>query len=310
MQRRALPRRYVAAPMSRYGSADRRIQRILNSSTLSRGMTWLGVMTMLLIASPLAYFMATAVPATAAPPPPLTRSGPGRNGGGRMSRTMSSSTGLVGLGSVAASVVPVRTWIDGSLHSVKFQEGQLVHAGDVVAVVSGRASEKQLADQHAVVDFLRDMLAAATDPDSKRELKAKYELAQHQLALFQAGVAEFPIKAPVSGIAGLRRVEPGSMVRPADADGIVTIAEVQPISVLFMLPEKFVPEFRAALDSGRHATVEAWNTDNSAKIATGVLTAMDNQIDPNTGTIKLKATFENKDGKLFPNQFVNVHIVK
>ena len=126
----------------------------------------------------------------------------------------------------------------------------------------------------------------------------------------KAGVADFPINAPVSGIAGLRRVEPGTMVRPTDENGILTIAEVQPISVLFTLPERFVPEFREALDSGRHATVEAWNTDNSAKIATGVLTAMDNQIDANTGTIKLKATFENKEGKLFPNQLVNVHIVK
>lgn len=297
--------------MSRYGSTDRRIQRILDSSTLSRGMTWLGLMTMLAIASPLAYFMATAVPAIAAPAPPLTRTnappqirpGRGRSGGVRQSS-------LVGLGTVTASVVPVRTWIDGPVKSVNFKEGQLVHAGDVVAVVSGRPSEKQLADQTALRDFLRDMVAAATDPDSKRELEAKYELAQHYLALAKAGAADFPIKAPVSGIAGLHLVEPGNMVRPTDPNGILTIAEVQPISVLFTLPEKFVPEFRAALDSGAHAAVEAWNSDNSAKIATGVLTAMDNQIDPNTGTIKLKATFENEDGKLFPNQFVNVRVLK
>ncbi|HEY4089412.1 MAG TPA: multidrug transporter subunit MdtA, partial [Bryobacteraceae bacterium] len=110
--------------------------------------------------------------------------------------------------------------------------------------------------------------------------------------------------------AGLRLVEPGDMVRPTDANGILTIAEVQPISVLFTLPESFVPEFREALHSGKHATVEAWNNNSSAKLATGVLTAMDNQIDPNTGTIKLKATFENEDGKLFPNQFVNVRVLK
>ncbi|HEY4089049.1 MAG TPA: M56 family metallopeptidase [Bryobacteraceae bacterium] len=112
MQRRALPRTHLGVPMSRYGSADRRIQRILDSSTLSRGLTWLGMLSMLVIASPLAYFMATIAPATAAPasPPantsaptkavaagPQTRPGPGRNGGGRMSQTVSSRTGVVGL---------------------------------------------------------------------------------------------------------------------------------------------------------------------------------------------------------------------
>jgi beta-lactamase regulating signal transducer with metallopeptidase domain len=134
MQRRALPRHYVGVPMSRYGSTDRRIQRILDSSTLSRGMSWLGVITMLAIASPLAYFMSTAVPATAAPAPPpaspigptksdtappQTRPGPGRNGRGR-----TSQTSLVGLGNVAASVVPVHTQMEGSLKSVNVQEGQ------------------------------------------------------------------------------------------------------------------------------------------------------------------------------------------
>ena len=317
MQRRALPHHDVGVPMSRYGSADRRIQRILDSSTLSRGMTWLGVMTMLVIASPFAYFMATAVPATAAqaPPPastststkphaasPQTRPGPGRNGGSRMS-------GIVGLGTVTARVVPIRAWIQGSLKSVNFQEGEPVHAGDVVAVLTGvHASDQQLTDQQAVVDLLRDTLTRANGPDARRDAEAKYELAQHQLELSKAGLADFKIKAPVSGIAGFRLVEPGNMVRPTDANAILTIAEVQPISVLFTLPERFVPQVRELLDSGNHPTVEAWNNDNSARIATGVLTAMDNQIDPNTGTIKLKATFENKDRKLYPDQFVNVRL--
>jgi multidrug efflux system membrane fusion protein len=112
----------------------------------------------------------------------------------------------------------------------------------------------------------------------------------------------------MTGVAGLRLVDPGNIVHSTDTTGIVVINKLQPISVLFTIPEDSLPQVLAAFRAGVNLTVEAWNRQNSAKIATGRLTAIDNQIDETTGTAKLKAMFDNKDGALFPNQFVNVHL--
>ena len=117
------------------------------------------------------------------------------------------------------------------------------------------------------------------------------------------------ITAPITGIAGLRLVDPGNMVRAGDT-GIVIITQVQPIAVLFAIPEDMVPLVRARLREGASLPVEAWNRQNTARIATGRLAAVDNQADLNTGTVKLKAVFDNHDGALFPNQFVNVRMVE
>ena len=106
-------------------------------------------------------------------------------------------------------------------------------------------------------------------------------------------------------MAGLRLTDPGNMVH-ADSTGIVVINQLQPIAVLFSIPEDRLPQVLAHIKDGSAATVEAWNRPSTAKIATGRLTAIDNQIDTTTGAVKLKAEFPNKDGALFPNQFVNV----
>jgi multidrug efflux system membrane fusion protein len=98
------------------------------------------------------------------------------------------------------------------------------------------------------------------------------------------------------------------MVHASDSTGIVVINQLQPIAVVFTIPEETLPDVLARLRGGPNVPVEAWNRDNSRKIATGRLTAVDNQIDPETGTAKLKAVFDNKDGALFPNLFVNVHV--
>ena len=117
------------------------------------------------------------------------------------------------------------------------------------------------------------------------------------------------IRSPITGVAGLRLVDPGNIVHAADATGIVVITQLQPIAVLFTIPEDPLPQVRARLKEGASLPVEAWNRDNTVKLATGRLTAVDNQIDPTTGTAKLKAVFDNKDGALFPNQFVNVRLM-
>ena len=117
------------------------------------------------------------------------------------------------------------------------------------------------------------------------------------------------ITAPAPGVVGLRLVDPGNIVHAADATGIVIITQLQPIAVLFTIPEDILPQVRARFREDANLPVEAWNRDNTAKIATGRLTAVDNLIDQNTGTAKLKAVFDNKDGALFPNQFVNVRLL-
>jgi multidrug efflux pump subunit AcrA (membrane-fusion protein) len=99
-----------------------------------------------------------------------------------------------------------------------------------------------------------------------------------------------------------------NIIHASDAGGIVTIAQLQPIAVLFAIPEDWLPQVRAVLNAGKSPEVEAWNRDNSVKIATGRLVAMDNQIDQSAGTVNLKAMFDNKDGALFPNEFVNVRV--
>ncbi|HVW12041.1 MAG TPA: M56 family metallopeptidase [Bryobacteraceae bacterium] len=319
MKRRALPRHYLGVPMSRYGSTDRRIQRILESSVLSRGMSWIGLAAMLAITAPLAWFIAAASPAIAAAPapeltapvkaaaaPPAVHHGPGRNGGLHPAPVDGA---FLGLGSVQAGVVVIHASVAGSLKSIDFQEGEPVHAGDVVAVIGRKGPADALASDERQVDIVRQRLDKITGAtQAERDLaQQQIQALQEQIEDLRAEAADVQIKAPVSGIAGLRLIEPGNMVQPSDP--IVTIAEVEPISVLFTLPESTVPKIRELFDSGKRPTAEAWNNNSSVLLATGVLSGMDNQIDEKTGTIKLKATFENKDRKLYPNQFVNVKLL-
>jgi multidrug efflux system membrane fusion protein len=117
------------------------------------------------------------------------------------------------------------------------------------------------------------------------------------------------IIAPVGGTVGLRLVDAGNMVHASDANGLVVITQLQPITVLFTIAEGSLPPVLAKLKAGAHLTVEAYNQEGKQKLATGTLLTVDNQIDPTTGTVKLKAEFANADGSLFPNQFVNARLL-
>jgi len=117
------------------------------------------------------------------------------------------------------------------------------------------------------------------------------------------------ITAPISGRIGLRLVDAGNIVHATDANGLLVITQLQPISVIFSLPQDQLPEVNAKLRSGAQLTVDAYDRDDTAKIASGKLMTIDNQIDPTTGTYKLKSMFGNTDNALFPNQFVNVHLL-
>ena len=116
------------------------------------------------------------------------------------------------------------------------------------------------------------------------------------------------IRSPISGVAGLRLVDPGNIIRAADPNGIVVINQIQPIAVIFAIPEENLAQVLALFRAGANLTVEAYNRENVTRIATGHVTAIDNQIDETTGLAKLKAVFDNTDGALFPNQFVNIRL--
>jgi multidrug efflux system membrane fusion protein len=149
--------------------------------------------------------------------------------------------------------------------------------------------------------------------DTQVALVAQYEgtikqdLANIENAKLQLVYAK--ITAPITGVVGLRLVDPGNIVHAADTTGMITITQLQPIAVLFTIPEDSLPEVTQKLRAGAHLPADAWNRDNSKKLASGTLVTLDNQIDNTTGTSKLKAVFPNEDNGLFPQQFVNIRLL-
>ncbi len=289
-------------PMARYGRMDMRIKRVLDGKVLSRGLTWRGVAALVALGSPVAYVAAMAspqnAPAPVAPKPVVVAQAPAQpvaGRGGVAVKVPQRNVGyLMGLGNVSAATVTVSSRVEGQLMSVSFKEGQAVQAGQEIAIVESALMKQQLAQVQSEL---------ARDKDN-REREADEERLDQANSLIES---EGEITAPIGGVAGLRMLEPGNMIHPGE--GIVTIAQMQPIAVLFTLPQDFLARVRSWMGGGAGPTVEAWNRDNSVKLATGHLTAIDNQIDEQTGTAKLKATFDNKDSALFPNQFVNVRLL-
>ena len=225
---------------------------------------------------------------------------------------------IAGLGTVSAYTVTVMPRIEGQLLSVSFKEGDPVQTGQVLATIDPSAyqlqvaqAEGQLARERAELseyqyqqnNLAPDVVFQAKVAQIKGDIKtgqAKVDDAKRLLAYTQ-------IISPITGVAGLLLVNPGNMVHTADS--LVIINQLEPISVVFRVPEDQVSKVLTALKNGPVLHAEAWNRDLSAKLATGQLTGVDNQVDTETGTVKLKAMFDNKDRALFPNQFVNVRLV-
>jgi multidrug efflux system membrane fusion protein len=246
-------------------------------------------------------------------------------------RSASVPVYLTGLGNVSAFyTVTVKSRVDGQLMSVNFQEGDYVKKDQVLAEIDPRPYQVML--EQAEGSLARDsaMLAnAKLDLERYTTLLAQDAIPRQQLDTQKAtvGQAEGSVKtdqanidnaklqltyahiiAPISGRIGLRLVDPGNIVHASDATGLLVITQLQPISVLFTVPEDSLPQVMTKLRAGARLQVEAFNRDNSTKLATGTLLTADNQIDQTTGTSKMKGVFANENNALFPNQFVNVRL--
>jgi multidrug efflux system membrane fusion protein len=312
-------------------------------SSKRRGFIWL--LALLIIAGVAGYAVWRA--GHPAPAPQNAVNGPRRGPGGGPGRVgaigpvpvvvalasrASVPLYLNGLGNVTAFyTVTVKSRVDGQMMKADFNEGDLVKEGQVLFEIDPRPFQVQLemtqgalAHDEAVlnearIDLERYKAAFAKNAIAKQQMDDQEQIVAQDEGTVKQDIASVDnaklqliyakVTAPITGVLGLRLVDPGNIVHAADTTGMIVITQLQPIAVLFTIPEDNLPEVTQKLRAGVHLSVDAYNRDNSKKLASGKLLTLDNQIDNTTGTSKLKAVFDNRDNTLFPQQFVNIRLL-
>ena len=239
---------------------------------------------------------------------------------------------LTGLGSVTAlNTAVVKSRVDGQLFRIDFREGQMVKEGQVLAELDPRPFQVQLmqaqgqkakdeaALQNARVDQNRYEVLMKEDAIPKQQLDTQVATVKQDEAVVQSDQAQVEsaklnlaycrIAAPIAGRVGLRQVDTGNIVHASDANGLVMVNQVQPITVIFTIAADRLPQVLQQLHAGRQLQVDAFDRDLKNRLAGGVLAAVDNQIDQTTGTVRLRAVFPNQEDALFPSQFVNARLL-
>jgi len=299
-----------------------------------RWWVWLLVLGLLALG---AYRIHKSMVAPQAANPTGAGGAPGRNFGAVPVVAVQATKGDIGvyfsgLGAVTPIyTVTVKSQIAGYLTQVLYKEGQIVHKGDPLAEIDPRpyqvmlenAEAGLLRDQanldNARVDLKRYQTLVPLHAVPEQQLATQEALVKSQQGVVNTDQAQIDtakldlvychITAPITGRVGLRLVDPGNYVTPGDATGLVVITQIQPISVVFTLPEDQLPPIMSQMGAGARLRVDAYDREMTKKIAQGWLETIDNQIDPTTGTFKLRANFDNRDGALFPNQFVNARLL-
>jgi multidrug efflux system membrane fusion protein len=314
--------------------------RVPKGAKRSSGKGWIWLLV-LVAAAAVAYYYWPKGEAAQAGTAPAEGKGSGKKGGrgGGLPPvvTVKATRGnigvyLDGLGNVTPIyTVTIKTRVDGQLMDVKYKEGDLVQKGAPLIEIDPRpykvaleqAEGQQARDQalldNARVDMARYQTLLAQNAIPEQQLSTQKALVQQYIGTVKAdqgaidsaklNIAYCNIAAPITGKIGLRLVDPGNIVHASDQTGLLVITQMEPISAIFPIAEDHLGPVAKRYRAGQKLKVEAWDRDKTQRIATGYLETMDNQIDQTTGTLKLRAIFDNKDNALFPNQFVNARLL-